>query len=339
MSTVIDFAISEDERLLEDSARRFADERLRPHERQHEADGGYPQALRERYAGLGLDTMIVPEAIGGSGQSLALAARAWEQLAAADPAAPIALGVPGIASLARSRIGAELARTNRPGAVVVVDDATASRIEVPWVPCRRPEWLAIVSPSSVVLVADISATEVAGRPCGLRAAGASRIMVGGGSGHVIGDAADAARWLVELRILAASCMLGAARDAAAYARRYARERIAFGRPIAHHQGLAFELVNAATDVDVSGLLLGAACASEDPAEVAGAHALVAETALRVAERSLQALGGHGYLHDHPVEKRMRDIRALASLYGGAIAAERDAAEHVLTMPDALRLSR
>jgi alkylation response protein AidB-like acyl-CoA dehydrogenase len=52
---------------------------------------------------------------------------------------------------------------------------------------------------------------------------------------------------------------------------------------------------------------------------------------------LQALGGHGYLYDHPVEKRMRDVRALASLYGGATTAERDAADRVLGVPDPLEL--
>jgi alkylation response protein AidB-like acyl-CoA dehydrogenase len=217
--------------------------------------------------------------------------------------------------------------------VIVIEHRPSAPLEVPWVPCARPEWLAIIFAEGVVIATELTPAALVGAPCGLRAAGASRVTVNAVPRAPIGDAADAARWLVELRVFAAACMLGAARDAAAYARRYAGERVAFGRPIAHHQGLAFDLVDAATDLDAAGVLLDVAATSEDPAQVASAHALTTETALRVAERSLQVLGGHGYLHDHPVEKRMRDIRALASLYGGAPASERDAADHVLGLPD------
>jgi len=298
---VIDFSAHDDELLLEDSARRFADEQLRPCERAHEATGCFPPELRARYEGLGLCDVLAQT-------SLAIAAIAWERLAAGDPAAPLALGPPR--------------------GVVVVVEQLATPFEVPWLPCARPTSLSIVAPQGVTRASDLIVEPLAAASCGLRAAGAARVTVRQ-PGKVIGDAADAARWLVDLRVFAAACMLGAARDAASYARLYARERTAFGRPIAHHQGLAFELVDAATELDAAGLLLGLAAASEEPAAVAHAHALVTETAQRVAERSLQALGGHGYLHDHPIEKRMRDIRALASLYGGAIASERDAVDHVL----------
>src|SRR5215510_6104962 len=119
MSTVIDFGLSEDERLLDESARRFADEQLRHNERQHETTRGYPDLIRTRHRALGFETMLLPEAAGGVGLPLAVAARVWERLAAADPTAPIGLGVPGIAALARSRRGAVLARERQPGAIVV----------------------------------------------------------------------------------------------------------------------------------------------------------------------------------------------------------------------------
>ncbi len=319
MSTVIDFAAHDDERLLDEAARRLADE-LRANERTYEARG-YPQAIRARYAAIAPDGEL----------PLALAARIWEGVAAGDPSAPLALGVAGIASLSRSR--GELAA--QPGAAVVAA-SLAAPAEAAWVPCAAPTWLAIVAPEGVAIATELRVAP-ASRPIGLRAAGAARVAAD--RCERVGDAAEAARWLVELRVLAAACMLGAARDAAAYARRYALERVAFGKPIAHHQALAFQLVDAATELDTAGLLLGAAAASEQPAAVAASHAVVAETALHVVERAVQALGGHGYLCDHPVEKRMRDVRALASLYGGAIAAERDHAAHVLALPDALELPR
>jgi alkylation response protein AidB-like acyl-CoA dehydrogenase len=204
------------------------------------------------------------------------------------------------------------------------------------VPCARPAWVAIITPSGVDLAGDFSASDIDRPTLGLRAAGASAITLRGEC-EPIGDAAEAARWLVELRVLAAASMLGAARDAAEYARTYAKDRIAFGKPIAHHQGLAFTLVETATDLDAAGLLLATAASSEAPDVVAAAHAFVTRTALRVVERSLQALGGHGYLYDHPVEKRMRDVRALASLFGGVVTADRDATDRVLALRDPLEL--
>ena len=130
--------------------------------------------------------------------------------------------------------------------------------------------------------------------------------------------------------------MGAARDAHAAAARYAQERVAFGRPIAHHQGLAFQLADAATNLQAAGLLVEASIGNSTM--VANAHALAVEVAQAVCERSVQTLGGHGYLYDHRVEKRMRDVRAVASLYGGPILSEHHAATGILDLPDPLELS-
>ena len=55
----------------------------------------------------------------------------------------------------------------------------------------------------------------------------------------------------------------------------------------------------------------------------------------MTERAVQALGGHGYLYDHPVEKRMRDVRALASLNGGFARSAEQACRHVFDLPEPL----
>src|SRR5262245_52125820 len=154
MSTVIDFGLSDDERLLDESARRFADEQLRPAERRHEAARGYPDTVHARYRALGFATMSLPESAGGGGLPLAIAARVWERLAAADPAAPFGLGVPGIAALSRSRRGAVLARSRQLGAIVV-SPSDALALEIAWVPCARPAWLAIISSDGVALMTDL----------------------------------------------------------------------------------------------------------------------------------------------------------------------------------------
>ena len=124
----------------------------------------------------------------------------------------------------------------------------------------------------------------------------------------------------------AALLVGAARGAHRYAMRYAMERTAFGRPIAHHQALAFLIADLAIAVDVARLAVWRAAAALDrgePAEWEAASALVeaAEQALFVGPNAVQILGGHGFMKDHPVEKWMRDIRTLAALAGGRDAAE------------------
>jgi len=108
--------------------------------------------------------------------------------------------------------------------------------------------------------------------------------------------------------------------------RYATERTAFGRPIAHHQALAFLIADLATAVDIARLAVWRAAAALDRGESAeweGASALAeaAEQALFVGPNAVQILGGHGFMKDHPVEKWMRDIRTLAQMAGGRDEAE------------------
>jgi alkylation response protein AidB-like acyl-CoA dehydrogenase len=129
-----------------------------------------------------------------------------------------------------------------------------------------------------------------------------------------------------MRTAVAALLAGAARGAYEYAMRYATERVAFGRPIAHHQALAFLIADLATAVDVARLAVWRAAAALERGEVAeweaaAAFAEAAEQALWVAPNAVQILGGHGFMKDHPVEKWMRDIRTLAQLAGGRDEAE------------------
>src|SRR3989442_12464717 len=104
------------------------------------------------------------------------------------------------------------------------------------------------------------------------------------------------------------------------------ERPAFGRPIAHHQALAFLIADLAIAVDAARLAVWRAAAALDrgePAEWEAASALAeaAEQALFVAPNAVQILGGHGFMKDNPGGKWMRDIRTLAQLAGGRDEAE------------------
>jgi alkylation response protein AidB-like acyl-CoA dehydrogenase len=64
----------------------------------------------------------------------------------------------------------------------------------------------------------------------------------------------------------------------------------------------------------------------DPAvePCATAFAEAAEQAMFVTPNGVQILGGHGFMQDYPVEKYMREARALGLLVGGVDRAREDA---------------
>jgi alkylation response protein AidB-like acyl-CoA dehydrogenase len=123
-----------------------------------------------------------------------------------------------------------------------------------------------------------------------------------------------------LAVVTAARAVGLANAAYEYARAYAEERVAFGKPIGHFQAIAFTLADMATLVDAARLSCWKAAWSLDKGEgsfsvdAASAQAQCLEAAFFCANSAVQVLGGAGYVQDHPVEKWMRDAKTLA-LYG------------------------
>ncbi len=113
-----------------------------------------------------------------------------------------------------------------------------------------------------------------------------------------------------------------------YARDYASERQAFGKPIGHFQALAFMLADMATLTDASRWLVWRAACALDAGhkralqQAAEAVAQAYESVNRVAEDALQILGGAGFVQDYPAEKWMRDARSLSLMYGTQALASR-----------------
>lgn len=138
-----------------------------------------------------------------------------------------------------------------------------------------------------------------------------------------GRAPDIGRLIAQSRVALAAMGVGLARAAFEYARDYARERRAFGAPIATRQAIAFMLAEMAIEVDAARLLVWEAAVGLDHGrdlskEAYLARDYVADAALKVADNAVQILGGHGYIRDHPVELWLRNARGLASFEGLAL---------------------
>ncbi|MDO8433774.1 MAG: acyl-CoA dehydrogenase family protein [Candidatus Binatus sp.] len=131
---------------------------------------------------------------------------------------------------------------------------------------------------------------------------------------------DFSRLMSESRVAFAAMGVGVANAAYEYARDYAKERKAFGVPIATKQAIAFILADMAIEIDASRLLIWEAAAKLDKGgdalkESYLAKNYVAASALKITDNAVQVLGGHGYIREHPVEMWLRNARGLAAIDG------------------------
>jgi butyryl-CoA dehydrogenase len=126
------------------------------------------------------------------------------------------------------------------------------------------------------------------------------------------------------RIGIAAQAVGIATEAFEAAVSYARQRRAFGRPIADFQVIRFYLADMATELDAARLLTRRAAAAKDAARDQGgrfsldaaiAKLFAAEMAQRVTTKALQIHGGYGYTKEYPVERNFRDAR-ITEIYEG-----------------------
>jgi butyryl-CoA dehydrogenase len=120
--------------------------------------------------------------------------------------------------------------------------------------------------------------------------------------------------------------LGIARAALEEALAYAKERHAFGQPIAQFQAIQFMLADMATELDAARLLVWRAATLKDrgvrhTAESAMAKLYASEMCERVTSKALQIHGGYGYVKDLDVERHWRDSR-ITEIYEGTSEIQR-----------------
>jgi alkylation response protein AidB-like acyl-CoA dehydrogenase len=117
------------------------------------------------------------------------------------------------------------------------------------------------------------------------------------------------------RVNIAARAVGIAQAAFEAAIRYAQEREAFGKPIAHHQAIQLKLAQMATKIEASRLLMLEAARKKDAGERADLEAGMAklfatETAEEVALEAMRIHGGYGYSQEYLVERIYRDAPVL-----------------------------
>jgi alkylation response protein AidB-like acyl-CoA dehydrogenase len=115
------------------------------------------------------------------------------------------------------------------------------------------------------------------------------------------------------RISIGALAVGLAQGALDASRSYSLERQSFGKPIAEHQAVAFQLADMATRTAASRLLVRRAARLADDGkpfrlEASMAKLFASEAAMWVTTHAVQLHGGYGYTNEFPVERQFRDAK-------------------------------
>ncbi|MDY7231156.1 acyl-CoA dehydrogenase family protein [Hyalangium rubrum] len=124
---------------------------------------------------------------------------------------------------------------------------------------------------------------------------------------------DTLKILDKGRITIGALAVGLGRGALEESVRYARERTAFGQPIAEFQGLRWMFADMKTEMDAARLLVHRAAYLADAGQpytqqASMAKLFASEAAMRACNKAVQIHGGYGYTREFPVERYLRDAK-------------------------------
>ena len=122
------------------------------------------------------------------------------------------------------------------------------------------------------------------------------------------------------RIGIAAQALGIAAGAYELARKYSKQRKAFGTEICNHQAIAFKLADMHTQIEAARFLVYKAAWDKDNGndyDLSGAMAKLyaSQVAMETTVEAVQIHGGNGYVKDYHVERLMRDAK-ITQIYEG-----------------------
>ncbi|MBI2773592.1 MAG: acyl-CoA dehydrogenase [Chloroflexi bacterium] len=381
-----DLSLSEDQLLVQKTARDWAQERLLPLAAEIDEKGAVPRELVKEMAELGFMGIDVPERWGGAGSDAVSYVLVMEEVNRACASTGVILG--SHVSLAcapllrygtdaqKERFLAPLARGEKLGCFALSEPASGSDAAAMRTSARRQgdAWILngtknFITNGAFADVAIVFAqADAAKKHHGIVAF----VVEKGAAGFTVGklekklgirgsDTAqlhfadcrvpDAQRLGAEgegFKVALASLdggRVGIAAQAVGIARAcledslaYAKERQAFGKPIAELQAIQAKLADMATEVDAARLLVWRAAALRDRGETYGPEAAMAklfasDVAVRAARECVQIFGGYGYLRDFPAERHYRDAKITEIYEGTSEIMQLVIAEDMLGEPD------
>ena len=367
----MDFQLSEEQRLIQGTARRIARERVSPRAAEIDETEEYPHDVFDAFREVGLLGLTLPQEYGGSAAGTLALALAVEEVAkyccssglvlllSALPTHPILFGgserqkqawLPGSARgetkgafcLTEPNAGSDAtaleSRAVRDGddyvlngEKVFISGGTVADFVVAFAKTDRGDGVRGIS--GFIVPTDSAGFSVArtDRKMGVRGVPTASIvfenvrlprelLLGEEEGHGFNHAMLT---LNSLRPVVGARGVGLAEGAMTYALEYARERQAFGGPIADLQAIQFMFADMAIGIEAARLLVYQGAWLVDQGKHQREHAALlsiaktfaTEMAVKVSSDALQVMGAQGYMMDHPLERHYRDARQLMIVEG------------------------
>jgi alkylation response protein AidB-like acyl-CoA dehydrogenase len=349
--------LSDEQREIRDLARRFADERIAPHASQWDREHRFPSEVFTALAELGLMGVCVPAEHGGAGADFLSYVLVLEELSRADGGVGVTVAVhtsactlpllahgsPYVPALAAGEELGAFALTE-PGSG---SDASAMRTRA--VDDRltgTKQWITNGSHAATFLVfareaEGISAFVVrAGaegfavtreeEKMGLHSSSTADLAFDGTPGERLGEPGQGMRIALSTldggRIGIAAQAVGIAQAGLDLATAYAKERTAFGGPIARFGQIQQKLADMQTEIEAARALVWRAARLKEagrPHTVEGAQAKLFASAVarRQTGEAVQILGGYGYTKELPAERYYRDAK-VTEIYEGTSEIQR-----------------
>jgi len=347
-----------EQREIRDLARRVADERIAPHAAGWDREHTFPRALFAELGELGLMGVCVPDEHGGAGADFLSYVLVLEELSRADAGVGVTVAVHTSAcTLPLLAHGGErwvpaLAAGEELGAFALTEsgsgsDAAALRTRVADGHITgTKQWITNGSYASTFLVfaredervsafvvragAEGFAVTREEEKMGLNSSSTADLAFEATPGERLGAPGSGMRIALATldggRIGIAAQAVGIAQAALDVATAYAKERAAFGGPIARFQAIQQKLADMQTEIEAARALTWRAARLKQagrPHTVEGAQAKL--FASRVARHwtgeAIQVLGGYGYTREFPAERYYRDAK-VTEIYEGTSEIQR-----------------
>jgi len=348
--------LTDEQRAIRDLARQVADERIAPHASAWDRDHHFPRELFTELGELGLMGVCVPEQYGGAGADYLSYVLVLEELSRADAGVGVTLAVhQGAGMLPILGWGTEDQRARYVPALAAGEELCAFALTEPEAGSDASalrtraqdgritggkQWITNGSHAATFTVfardeAGISAFLVRGdapgfavtreeEKLGLHSSSTADIVLDDTPGERLGEPGAGMRIALSTldggRIGIAAQAVGIAQAALELATGYARERRAFGGPIARFQAIQHKLADMQTEIEAARALTWRAARLKDagrPHTVEGAQAklFASGVARRQTSEAIQVLGGYGYTREFPAERYYRDAK-ITEIYEG-----------------------
>lgn len=335
----MDFALDDDQRMIVDTVRRFADRDLRAWSADADRNGAPPDRLTQVAGELGFFVDAVPAEHDGMlegefshatralrGFELGRGCAALAALLETNVEPALAVAKWGSDAAKRELFGslasgglAALAHDSR-GRLEVVDGRVTGKLG-PVPALARASHLLVIA-NDLVFLAPTSALQITPvTPSGWRAAQWATAQLDSFRPQHVLAAESAEHILAWARVSLAARAAGVATAAMEYAQAYAADRVQFGQPIGRFESLIRLRDDAETGaIAAKQLALYAAWAldKQQPRALdlaSRARVLAGDVVARATIDAVQIFGGYGFVNDYPVEKLMRDARAFEALHG------------------------